>query len=83
MFVGASCESGSCDLVIPRCWKLVPEVHPGNALCKEICITYSFIVQSPNIVGNFLLFVGQESSGPTGRELPNIFPFWGVPEYFR
>ena len=30
---------------------------------KKICITHSFIVENPNILGNFLLFVGQDQLG--------------------
>ena len=36
---------------------------PGNTLCKQTCITYSSIVDNPNILGNFLLFVGQNQLG--------------------
>ena len=41
---------------------------------KQKCITYSFIVDSPNILGNFSVVCWAE---PTGRELPNIFPYLG------
>ena len=42
--------------------------------------TYSFIVDNPNTLGNFSVVCWAE---PTGRELPNTFPYLGVPEYFR
>ena len=41
---------------------------------KQICITYSFTVESFSFVC---------WAGPTGRELPNKFPYLGVPEYSR
>ena len=30
---------------------------------QKICITYSFIVDNPNTLGKFLLFVGQDQKG--------------------
>ena len=36
---------------------------PGNAVCKQICITYSFTVGSPTILGNFLLLARQDQLG--------------------
>ena len=56
---------------------------PGNTSCKKLCITYSFIVDNPTILGNFMLLLGQDQLAQSGRELPNIFPYLGVPEYFR
>ena len=35
-------------------------IIPGNTLRNKIYITYSFIVCNPNILGNFLLLVGQD-----------------------
>ena len=33
---------------------------PGNTLREKTCITYSFIMDNPNSLGNFMLFVGQD-----------------------
>ena len=47
---------------------------PGNTLYKQICITYSFIVDNPNILGNFQLFVGQNQLGENYLTYSHI---WG------
>ena len=65
----------------PFCPK--PTLRIGVVLAErtcKICITYSFIVDNPNILGNCSVVCW---AGPTGRGLPNIFPYLGVPEYFR
>ena len=41
---------------------------------------FPLIVDNPNILGRFLFLCWAE---PPGRELPNIFSYLGVPEYFR
>ena len=52
---------------------------PGNTLCKQICITYSFIVDNPNILGNFLLFAGQNQLGENYLTYSHI---WGSQNTF-
>ena len=37
--------------------------YSWNTLCTKICITYFFIEDNPSILGNFLLFVGQDQLG--------------------
>ena len=44
-------------------WKLLPDKFLGILYAEKICITYSFVVGNPNILGNFLLFVGQDQLG--------------------
>ena len=48
---------------------------PGNTLCQEICITYSFIVDNPNYLRNFLLFAGQDQLGENYLTYSQI---WGA-----
>ena len=43
-------------------WKLLPEVSKG-IISGKICLRYPFIADNPNILGNFLLFVGQDQLG--------------------
>ena len=50
--------------VIPR---RIFSVLQKCSLCWWFCITYSFIVDNPKIVGNFLLLLGQDSEH--GKEL--------------
>ena len=52
-------EGTQSGLVLPCHWKLLPEAFLG-ILYAKICITYSFIVDNPNTLGNSLLFVGQD-----------------------
>ena len=46
---------------------------------KKHCITYSCILGAPNTLGNFLF----AEKHRLGENLPNIFRYLGVPEYFR
>ena len=45
---------------------------------QTICMT--FLDTNPNILGNFVFFGGQDD---WERITSNIFPYLGVPEYFR
>ena len=37
--------------------------YSGNSFCKKKSISYSFIVDNPNIIGKFVVFVGQDQVG--------------------
>ena len=55
---------------VPCRWKLLPDIFLGILLAKKLCITYSFIVDNPNILGNFLLFLGQDQlTGPVWERI--------------
>ena len=65
-----------------RFFEIITWNIPGNTLCKQKCITYSFIVDNPNILGNFLLFVGKNQLGENYLTYSHIGG-GGVPEHFR
>ena len=64
---------------LPCRWKLLPEVFLGILYAKKRCRTYSCILGAPNTLGN-LLFAEKHR---LGENLPNIFRYLGVTEYFR
>ena len=47
---------------------------------EKRCVTYSFVVDNMNILGNFLLFVGQDQ---LGENCLAIFPYWGSQSTLR
>ena len=51
---------------------------PGNTLCAIDGISYPCILGAPNALGSSLFAAKYR----LGENLPNIFRFWGVPEYF-
>ena len=48
---------------VPSRWKLLPEAFLEILYATTVCITYSFVVHNPSVLGNFLLFVGQDQLG--------------------
>ena len=44
---------------LPCRWKLLPEEFLGRLYANKIYITYSFIVDNPNILGNFCCLLGR------------------------
>ena len=48
--------------------------YSWECFMQKICITYSFIVDNPNNLGGFLLFVGQDQ---LGQNYQTYFHIWG------
>ena len=81
------------------CFTMAFELHPliKGVTCYHAVgnyyLKYSWECFMQTIMHNIFLYCGQPEyfrqfsvvcwAGPTGRELPNIFPYLGVQEYFR